>query len=106
MMQTAVRRDRKASSVRAPCAIKVFPAGRITPKASRAWHAVCPDNADLLPVGGATPPGTADPVRSGATGLGTGSTIHRPGCGIAVTPAAPKALVSVGKAIRPEGTQK
>jgi len=59
--------------------LKLFPAEIITPAAVKALRAVLPADALLLPVGGITP-ATMDAYRAaGASGVGLGSALYRPG---------------------------
>jgi 2-dehydro-3-deoxyphosphogalactonate aldolase len=59
-------------------ALKVFPAEQIAPPVLRAWRAVLPKEAILLPVGGLT----ADSMRlywhAGAAGFGIGTALYTP----------------------------
>ena len=60
-------------------AVKAFPAEMISPAAVKAWRAVLPKTAPILPVGGITPETMASYVKAGASGFGLGSALYRPG---------------------------
>ena len=60
-------------------ALKLFPAETLGPSAVKAWRAVLPAGAMLLPVGGITPDNMAPWRAAGATGFGLGSALYRPG---------------------------
>jgi 2-dehydro-3-deoxyphosphogalactonate aldolase len=60
-------------------AIKIFPAEAVPPTVVRAWRAVLPQDAIVLPVGGIRPD-TMKPYRdAGADGFGLGSALFTPG---------------------------
>lgn len=59
--------------------LKMFPGEMLPPKAVRAWRAVMPPGALLLPVGGITPDNMADYVAASANGFGVGSNLYKPG---------------------------
>ena len=58
--------------------LKLFPAEAIPPAVVKAWRAVFPPEALLLPVGGITPERMADYLAAGANGLGLGSALFVP----------------------------
>jgi 2-dehydro-3-deoxyphosphogalactonate aldolase len=60
-------------------ALKMFPAEALPPPVVRAWRAVLPKGAWLLPVGGITPEVVAAYLAAGANGFGLGSALYRPG---------------------------
>ncbi|HRO59605.1 MAG TPA: 2-dehydro-3-deoxy-6-phosphogalactonate aldolase [Burkholderiaceae bacterium] len=60
-------------------ALKLFPAEAIPPEVLRAWRAVIPAEATLLPVGGIVPEKIAGYRAAGASGFGLGSALYRPG---------------------------
>jgi 2-dehydro-3-deoxyphosphogalactonate aldolase len=60
-------------------ALKLFPAESISPGTLRAWRAVFPPEVALLPVGGIDENRMAEYIRAGASGLGLGSALYRPG---------------------------
>lgn len=59
--------------------LKVFPAEQVQPAVLRAWRAVFPAGAWLVPVGGITPDNLAAYVAAGASGFGLGSALYKPG---------------------------
>jgi 2-dehydro-3-deoxyphosphogalactonate aldolase len=59
--------------------LKLFPAEAIPPAVVKAWRAVFPPEALLLPVGGITPERMADYRAAGASGFGLGSALFQPG---------------------------
>lgn len=59
-------------------AIKIFPAEAIPPQVVKAWRAVLPKDAIVLPVGGIKPETMASYVAAGATGFGLGSALFTP----------------------------
>lgn len=60
-------------------ALKLFPAETLGTASLKAWRAVLPVNAALLPVGGITPESMATWRDAGAAGFGLGSALYRPG---------------------------
>ena len=60
-------------------ALKMFPAEALPPAVVRAWRAVLPKEAWLLPVGGITPELLAPYLAAGANGFGLGSALYRSG---------------------------
>jgi 2-dehydro-3-deoxyphosphogalactonate aldolase len=60
-------------------ALKMFPAEALPPAVVRAWRAVLPATAWLLPVGGITPERMAPYLAAGANGFGLGSALYRAG---------------------------
>jgi 2-dehydro-3-deoxyphosphogalactonate aldolase len=59
--------------------VKAFPAELILPAVVKAWRAVLPPSAPILPVGGITPDNMAAYVEAGAAGFGLGSALYKPG---------------------------
>ncbi len=59
--------------------LKAFPAEMIGPAVVKAWRAVIPASAPILPVGGIAPQSMAPYVAAGASGFGLGSALYRPG---------------------------
>jgi len=59
-------------------AIKIFPAEAIPPAVVKAWRAVLPKEAIVLPVGGIKPDTMKAYVEAGATGFGLGSALFTP----------------------------
>jgi 2-dehydro-3-deoxyphosphogalactonate aldolase len=60
-------------------ALKMFPAEALPPAVVKAWRAVLPKEAWLLPVGGITPERMAPYLAAGADGFGLGSALYRRG---------------------------
>ena len=60
-------------------ALKMFPAELLGPSVLKAWRAVLPADAPLVPVGGITPEKLAGFVAAGAAGAGLGSALYPPG---------------------------
>ena len=61
--------------------LKLFPAEQLPPEVVKAWLAVFPGSARLVPVGGITAERMAPYLRAGAAGFGLGSALYRPGIG-------------------------
>jgi 2-dehydro-3-deoxyphosphogalactonate aldolase len=59
-------------------AIKIFPAEAIPPAVVKAWRAVLPQDALVLPVGGIKPDNMKPYVDAGANGFGLGSALFAP----------------------------
>lgn len=62
-------------------ALKMFPAEALPPSVVKAWGAVLPEEACLLPVGGITREIMPTYLAAGASGFGLGSALYRPGMG-------------------------
>lgn len=62
--------------------LKLFPGESLPPSVVKAWTAVFPPSARLLPVGGITPDSMAPYVAAGAAGFGIGSALYRPGISV------------------------
>jgi 2-dehydro-3-deoxyphosphogalactonate aldolase len=60
-------------------ALKMFPAEALPPAVVKAWRAVLPKHAWLLPVGGITPERMVPYLAAGADGFGLGSALYQPG---------------------------
>jgi 2-dehydro-3-deoxyphosphogalactonate aldolase len=60
-------------------ALKLFSAEALPPAVVKAWRAVLPQAAWLLPVGGIRPGSMAAYVAAGANGFGLGSALYQPG---------------------------
>jgi 2-dehydro-3-deoxyphosphogalactonate aldolase len=60
-------------------ALKMFPAEALPPTVVKAWRAVLPKDAWLLPVGGITPEIMTPYLAAGADGFGLGSALYRAG---------------------------
>jgi 2-dehydro-3-deoxyphosphogalactonate aldolase len=63
-------------------AIKIFPAEAIPPQIVKAWRAVLPKHAIVLPVGGIKPETMASYMVAGADGFGLGSALFTPAMAI------------------------
>ncbi len=59
--------------------LKLFPAEQSSPAVLKAWRAVLPREAPVLPVGGIAPDTMAPWVAAGAAGFGIGSALYAPG---------------------------
>jgi 2-dehydro-3-deoxyphosphogalactonate aldolase len=59
--------------------LKMFPAEALGPGGLKAWRAVLRPPVANVPVGGITPDAVAPYVAAGASGLGLGSALYRPG---------------------------
>lgn len=60
-------------------ALKLFPAEALSPAVVRAWSLVLPRGTRLLPTGGVGPADFAAWRAAGATGVGLGTALYRPG---------------------------
>ncbi|MEY2114002.1 2-dehydro-3-deoxy-6-phosphogalactonate aldolase [Rhodanobacter sp. FW106-PBR-R2A-1-13] len=60
-------------------ALKLFPAEQASPAVLKAWRAVLPPGAAVLPVGGVTPDTMGPWLAAGAAGFGIGSSLYAPG---------------------------
>ncbi len=58
--------------------LKLFPAELLTPPVVKAWRAVLPDDAPLVPVGGIAPASMVAYWEAGVSGFGLGSALYRP----------------------------
>lgn len=59
--------------------VKVFPAIQVGPAGLKAWTAVLPPGTELIPVGGVDAADFRIWAAAGATGVGIGSALYRPG---------------------------
>ena len=59
--------------------LKMFPGELLPPTAVKAWRAVLPKEALLIPTGGVTPANVAAYRAAGANGFGIGSALYQPG---------------------------
>ena len=59
--------------------LKMFPGELLPPTAVKAWRAVLPKEALLVPTGGVTPDNVAAYRAAGADGFGIGSALYKPG---------------------------
>jgi 2-dehydro-3-deoxyphosphogalactonate aldolase len=60
-------------------ALKLFPAEQASPAVLKAWRAVLPPDAAVLPVGGIAPDTMQPWLAAGAAGFGIGSSLYAPG---------------------------
>ena len=58
--------------------LKLFPAEMLSPPVAKAWRAVLPDAAALVPVGGIAPESMAAYWQAGVAGFGLGSALFHP----------------------------
>lgn len=59
--------------------LKLFPAEASSPAVLKAWRAVLPGTAHVLPVGGISADNMADWLDAGAAGFGIGGSLYKPG---------------------------
>ena len=81
-------------------ALKAFPAEMITPPILRAWRAVLPAEAPILPVGGITLQSMADYAAAGAAGFGLGSSLYKPHDSVQKVAASAAAFVAAWRKLR------
>jgi 2-dehydro-3-deoxyphosphogalactonate aldolase len=79
--------------------LKMFPAEAMPPAVLKAWRAVLPTDAIVLPVGGIRPDNMAGYWAAGASGFGTGSNLYRPGAPIEDVRAAAAAYAAAFRAL-------
>jgi 2-dehydro-3-deoxyphosphogalactonate aldolase len=81
-------------------AIKLFPAEALPPVVVRAWRAVFPKDALLLPVGGIKPDSMKAFVEAGADGFGLGSALFTPSLSAAEVAANARRFAEAWRAIK------
>ena len=81
-------------------ALKMFPAEALPPAVVKAWRAVLPAEAWLLPVGGITPERMAPYVAAGANGFGLGSALYQRGSTPAETAARARAFAAAWRNLK------
>ena len=81
-------------------ALKAFPAEMIAPAVLKAWRAVIPAEAPILPVGGIAVDNMAPYVAAGANGFGLGSALYRPGDSAARVAEKASAFVAAWRALK------
>ena len=86
-------------------ALKAFPAEMIQPAVVKAWRAVIPAAAPILPVGGIAPTSMAAFVAAGADGFGLGSALYKPGDGPQKIAENAAAFVAAWRKIKPPPTK-
>ena len=74
--------------------LKMFPAEALPPPVLKAWRAVLPSDALVLPVGGIRPDNMAGYWAAGASGFGTGSNLYKPGASVAEVSASARAYAA------------
>jgi 2-dehydro-3-deoxyphosphogalactonate aldolase len=79
--------------------LKMFPAESLSPATLKAWRAVLPPDALVLPVGGIRPDTMAAYWAAGASGFGTGSNLYRPGASVDEVRAAARAYAEAFRAL-------
>lgn len=84
-------------------ALKLFPAEMLPPPVVKAWRAVLPKDAWLMPVGGITPAAMAPYLAAGADGFGLGSALYRAGMDRATVAANATGFVEAFAAVRERG---
>jgi D-galactose 1-dehydrogenase len=83
--------------------LKLFPAEILGPAVVKAWRAVLPSSALLMPVGGITPDKLAGFLAAGATGFGLGSALYAPGAPASDVAARAAAFVDAWRAATQAG---
>jgi 2-dehydro-3-deoxyphosphogalactonate aldolase len=81
-------------------ALKLFPAEAVSPRVLKALRAVLPAAAQLVPVGGIDATNLAPWFAAGASAVGVGSSLYRPGDKAAAVAAHAASLVSAVTAAR------
>jgi 2-dehydro-3-deoxyphosphogalactonate aldolase len=79
-------------------ALKLFPAEAIPPQVVKAWRAVFPPGAKLLPVGGVGAGNMAAYLAAGAAGFGLGTSLYVPGRRPAEVRTAAETMIAAWKA--------
>jgi 2-dehydro-3-deoxyphosphogalactonate aldolase len=82
-------------------AIKIFPAEAIPPHVLKAWRAVLPKEAIVLPVGGIKPDNMKPYVDVGANGFGLGSALFTPSMSVEEIGRNARAFASAWRDLRP-----
>ncbi len=77
--------------------LKLFPAEMMPPAVVKAWRAVLPPQALVLPVGGITPDNLPDYRAAGASGAGIGSALYKPGISLAELGEKARAFVAAAR---------
>src|SRR5260370_848143 len=72
----------------------------ITPAIVKAWRAVIPASAPIMPVGGIAPDNMGPYLSAGATGFGLGSALYRPGDSAAQVGAKAAAFVAAWRKVK------
>ena len=81
-------------------ALKLFPAEALPPRVLKAWRAVLPSEAWLLPVGGITPERMREYWLAGANGFGLGSALFTAALSVAALRANASRFVTEMKELR------
>lgn len=87
-------------------ALKLFPAEVWGPRGLKALKSVLPEGTPLWPVGGVAPDDVAAWVQAGATGLGLGSQLYRPGDDAHALRVRADAFVAAWDAAQPAAAQR
>jgi 2-dehydro-3-deoxyphosphogalactonate aldolase len=81
-------------------AIKIFPAEAVPPAVVKAWRAVLPKEAIVLPVGGIKPDTMKPYLDAGANGFGLGSALFTPSMSVEEVGRNARAFASAWQALR------
>jgi 2-dehydro-3-deoxyphosphogalactonate aldolase len=81
-------------------ALKLFPAEAASPRVLKALRAVLPANAHVVPVGGIDASSLGPWLAAGASAVGAGSSLYRPGDDAATVGSRARALVAAAGAAR------
>jgi 2-dehydro-3-deoxyphosphogalactonate aldolase len=81
-------------------AIKIFPAEAIPPAVVKAWRAVLPKDAIVLPVGGIKPDNMKPYLDAGANGFGLGSALFTPAMPVAEIGESAREFASAWRGLR------
>jgi 2-dehydro-3-deoxyphosphogalactonate aldolase len=83
--------------------LKMFPAEALSAPVLKAWRAVLPKDALVLPVGGIRPDNMDAYWAAGANGFGTGSNLYAPGANATAVAAAASAYAEAFRALPRRG---
>jgi 2-dehydro-3-deoxyphosphogalactonate aldolase len=86
--------------------VKIFPAEQVGIAGMRAWLAVLPPDLALYPVGGVQAGNLAEWLNAGATGVGIGSSLFRPGVSLPALAERAADLVSAWSAAQDARSQR
>jgi len=85
--------------------LKLFPADQVTPAGLKAWRAVLPAAATVLPVGGIAPGNMAAWVAAGAQGFGIGAALYAPGVDADEVASRARAFAQAWAAVSPKSQE-
>lgn len=85
--------------------LKLFPADQVTPAGLKAWRAVLPAPAAVLPVGGIAPGNMAAWVAAGAQGFGIGAALYAPGLDADEVASRARAFAQAWAAVSPKSQE-